>query len=168
MENSGVAVENAAGQGREILIGLAATRLSVPAESLTTKNGAVVNTAGRSIEYGELVQGEVLHVPAKVQSPLKDPKTYTIVGHDFPRVDIPAKVTGGVAYVQDLRLPGMVHARVVRPPQPGAKLVSLDTSIAGGMPGVLRVVHDGSYVAVIASREFEAVRAARALSDRAR
>ena len=82
----------------------------------------------------------------------------------MPRVDIPAKVTGGVAYVQDLRLPGMVHARVVRPPSYGARLRSVDTSAVERMPGVLKVVRDGSFLAVIAEREFQAVKAMDALA----
>jgi CO/xanthine dehydrogenase Mo-binding subunit len=89
------------------------------------------------------------------------------MGKPVQRVDIPAKLTGGVAYVQDLRLPGMVHARVVRPPQFGATLKSLDTGVAQAMPGVLKIVRDGSFVAVVAEKEFQAIRAMRALSDRA-
>jgi hypothetical protein len=86
----------------------------------------------------------------------------------LPRVDIPAKLTGGAAYVQDLRMPGMVHARVVRPPAPGAKLLSADIKAAQQMPGVLKVHLDGSYLAVIASDEWQAVQAMRALYASAR
>ena len=82
----------------------------------------------------------------------------------MPRVDIPAKVTGGAAYVQDMRLPGMLHARVVRPPQPGAELVALDTGGVEKMPGVRKVVRDGSFLAVVAEREFQAIKAMRALA----
>jgi len=85
----------------------------------------------------------------------KDPKTYTIVGKSMPRVDIPAKVTGGESFVQDLRLPGMLHARVVRPPRYGARLKDIDTSSVEKMPGVAKVVRDGSYLAVVASQEFQ-------------
>jgi hypothetical protein len=138
----------------------------VAPNTLNVKEGVVTAVDGRRLEYRELVAGQALHVRASAQSVRA--KTRNVIGKPVPRVDIPGKVTGGVAYVQDLRLPGMVHARVVRPPQHGAKLVSLDTARAERMPGVLRVVHDGSYVAVIATREFEAVRAARALSDRAK
>ena len=86
----------------------------------------------------------------------------------MPRVDILDKVTGGAAYVQDLRLPGMVHARVVRPPSYGARLRGLETAAVEKMPGVLKVVRDGSFVAVIAAHEFEAVQAMRALAAAAR
>jgi CO/xanthine dehydrogenase Mo-binding subunit len=168
VENSGVAVQNAAAQVREILIGLAAARLNLPTEALKTRKGFVVTTAGTSVGYGDLVQGDVLHVPAKPQSRLKDPKTYTIVGRDFARVDIPAKVTGGVAYSQDLRLPGMVHARVVRPPNYHARLADLDTSETEKVPGLIKIVRDGSYLAVVTEREEQAIRAMQALAAGAR
>ena len=83
------------------------------------------------------------------------------IGKPLPRVDIPAKVTGGAAYVQDLRLPGMVHARVVRPPSYGARLTDVDTAAVERLPGVLKVVRDGSFLAVIAEREWQAVKAMR-------
>jgi len=168
MENSGVAVANAAAQVREILIGLAAARLNLPADALKTRNGCVMTADGRSVGYGDLVEGDVLHVPAKPQSNLKDPKTYTIVGRDFARLDIPAKVAGGIAYVQDLRLPDMVHARVVRPPNYRARLADLDTREAEKMPGLVKIVRDGSYLAVVAEREEQAIRAMLALAAGAR
>ena len=96
----------------------------------------------------------MLHVRAQPQSPLRDPAQHQVIGKAVPRVDIPAKVTGGLAYVQDLRLAGMVHGRVVPPPGPGAKLVSLDTDRAQRMPGVLKILRDGNFVAVIAEREW--------------
>ena len=76
----------------------------------------------------------------------------------------PAKVTGGAAYVQDLRLPGMLHARVVRPPSYGAQLIAVDTAAVEKMPGVVKVVRDGNFLAVVAEREFQAIKAMRALA----
>src|SRR6202040_3370133 len=101
-------------------------------------------------------------------SKLKDPATYTVIGKAMPRVDIPAKVTGGAAYVQDLRLPGMVHARVVRPPSYGARLTAVDTAAVERVPGVIKVVRDGDFLAVVSEREFQAVKAMRALATAAR
>ena len=86
------------------------------------------------------------------------------MGQSVPRVDIPAKVTGGAAYVQDLRLPGMLHARVVRPPSYGARLIELDTRAVEAMPGVITVVRDGNFLAVVAERECQAIKAMRALA----
>jgi nicotinate dehydrogenase subunit B len=164
MQDSGTAILHAAAQAREILIGIAAARLSRPAERLKAEAGTVVADDGRKVGFGELVAGDVLHARAQPQSRLKEPSARTIMGRAFPRVDIPAKVTGGVAYVQDLRLPGMVHARVVRPPSYSARLRELDSSRVERAPGVLTVVRDGSFIAVIAEREYQAVQAMRALA----
>ena len=122
MQNSGTAILNAAAQVREILVAEAARRFDLPDENLRTENGAVIAPDGRRLAYGDLVAADMLHVQAQPKSKLKDPSTFKVMGQPIPRVDIPAKVTGGAAYVQDMRLPGMVHARVVRPPSYGAQL----------------------------------------------
>jgi nicotinate dehydrogenase subunit B len=168
MQDSGTAIRHAAAQVREILIGEAARRLGVPAGQLRAEHGAVLAPDGRRLGYGELVAGTLLHVAAQAQSRLKEPTSFAVLGKSMRRVDIPAKVTGGVAYVQDLRLPGMVHARVVRPPSYGAQLLSVDASRIERMPAVIKVLRDGNFLAVIAAREFEAIRAMRALSVAAR
>ena len=163
MQDSGTAIYHAAAQVRALLMQLAATRLGVPVDSLTVKNGAIKSGDGRSVTYGELVTDETLHVEAQATSPLRNPRTHTVMGKSLPRIDIPGKLTGGVSYVQDLRLPGMVHARVVRPPSHGAQLKQVETAAVEKMPGVLRVVRNGSYLAVIAGREYQAVKALQAL-----
>ena len=123
---------------------------------------------GRKLSYGELVANDMLHVQAQASSKLKDPSTFKVMGQSIPRVDIPAKVTGGVAYVQDLRLPGMVHARVVRPPSYGAQLTDCDTAGVEKLPGFVKVVRDGNFLAVVARGEFQAVKAMQALSAAAK
>ena len=169
MQDSGTAIVNAAAQVRAILVGLAAQKFGVAPESLKVADGVIDAGGGRTVRYGELVAGQsVLHVQAQPSSPLRDPKQHTVMGQPMQRVDIPAKVAGGIAYVQDLRLPGMVHGRIVRPPSPGATLAWLDASAAEKMPGVLKVVRDGSFVAVIAQREWQAIVAMRALAQAAR
>jgi CO/xanthine dehydrogenase Mo-binding subunit len=168
MKDSGTAIMNAAAQVREILLARASERLAVPVEQLKTEDGAVFAVDGRRLGYGELAGASQVQTPAQAQSKLKDPATYSVVGKAMARVDIPAKATGGAAYVQDLRLPGMVHARVVRPPGYGARLRELQTGEIEKMPGVLKVVRDGSFLAVVAEREFEAVLAMRALDSVAR
>ncbi|WP_448188744.1 molybdopterin cofactor-binding domain-containing protein [Azospirillum sp. sgz301742] len=167
MQDSGTALLNAAAQVRGILTDLAAQRLGVPADQLEVNDGAVSAPDGRRVGYGELVSGQELHREATPASPLKDPGAYTVIGQAMPRVDIPAKVTGGPAYVQDLRLPGMVHARVVRPSTRGGRLRAVDAGAVERMPGVLKVVRDGSFLAVIAEREFQAVTARQALAEAA-
>lgn len=164
MQDSGTAIRNAAAQVRALLVGLAATKLGHPAEQLRIADGVVSFPGGGQASYGELVTGQALHVNAAAQSPLRDPATHTVMGRTLARVDIPAKLTGGAAYVQDLRLPGMVHGRILRPPSPAASLASLDTAPVEKMPGVLKVVRDGSFVGVIAQKEWQAIQAVRALA----
>ncbi len=164
MQDSGTAIRHACAQARELLIAAAAKRFDVPAEQLKAENGTVVGQDGRRLRYEELVTDEFLHVAAQRESRLKDPQSYSVMGQPLQRVDIPAKVTGAAAYVQDLRLPGMVHARVVRPPSYSARLRSLDTAGVERMAGVLKVVRDGSFLAVIAQREFQSVTAMDALA----
>src|SRR5262245_20589379 len=101
MSNSATAVMNAAAQAREIIVGLAATKFGVAAESLKLADGTVRAADGRSASYGELVSEQSLHVTAKPTSRLRDPQTRSVIGKPLLRVDIPAKVTGGVAYVHD-------------------------------------------------------------------
>jgi len=168
MKDSGTAIMNASAQVREILIARAAERLGTAAQNLKAEDAAVLAVDGRRVAFRDLVSGELTHVRAEAQTKLKDPKSYAVVGQSMQRVDIPAKVTGGVAYVQDLRFQGMVHARVVRPPAYGAQLRAVATESVEKMPGVLKVVRDGSYLAVITEREFQAIKAMRALSTAAR
>ena len=168
MQDSGTAIQNAAAQARELLLAEAAKRLDVSIDTLQSEDGVVIAPDGRRLSYGELVSGDMLHVQAQPSSKLKDPSTLKVMGQSIPRVDIPAKVTGGVAYVQDLRLSGMVHARVVRPPSYGAQLVDCDVAAIEKMPGVVKVVRDGNFLAVIAAKEFQAIKAMNALANAAK
>ncbi len=165
MKYSGTAIQNAAAQVRELLIAEAARRLELSVESLKTADAAVIAPDGRKLGYGELVAGDMLHVQAQPKSRLKDPATYSIMGQPVPRVDIPAKVTGGAAYIQDMRLPGMVHARVVRPPSYGAELIAVDTAAVEKLPGVVKIVRDANFLSVVATKEYQAVKAMRALAS---
>ena len=164
MQDSGTAIMHAAAEVRAILLAEAASRLSVDASELTPANGRLTARDGRSLGYGELVGSLTPDRLAQPGALLKDPAAFTVIGKPFPRVDIPAKVTGGAAYVQDMRLPGMLHARVVRPPRYGAVLARLDEAPAAAMPGVVKIVRDGSYLGVIAQGEWQAITAMRALA----
>jgi len=168
MQDSGTAIQNAAAQVRALLMAEAAKRLDVAMEGLRTEAGTVIAPDGRRMRYGELVADDMLHVQAQPNSKLKDPATFTVMGQSIARVDIPAKVTGGAAYVQDVRLPGMVHARVVRPPSYGAQLAGCDTAAVEKMSGVLKVIRDGNFLAVVAEKEFQAVKAMQALEAAAK
>lgn len=165
---SGTAILNAAAQVRELLMAEAARRFNLPMENLRTENGAVIAPDGQRLSYGDLVADNMLHVEAQPKSKLKNPAAYTVMGQPVPRVDIPAKVTGGAAYVQDMRLPGMVHARVIRPPSYGATLAEFDTAAVEKLPGFVKVVRDGNFLAVVARKEFQAIKAMKALSKAAK
>jgi nicotinate dehydrogenase subunit B len=168
MKDSGTAIQNAAAQVRALLVAEAARRFDLPEENLRTENGAVIAPDGRRLAYGDLVAADMLHVQAQPKSKLKDPSTFKVMGQAVPRVDIPAKVTGGAAYVQDMRLPGMIHARIVRPPSYGAQLDACDTSAVEKLPGVVKVVRDGNFLAVVAAKQFQAIKAMAALSSAAK
>jgi CO/xanthine dehydrogenase Mo-binding subunit len=163
MQNSATAVRNAAAQVREILIGQAATKLGVAPNTLHAEGGQIVG-GPQPVGYGEVVADQLLHVEAKPTSPLKKTEDFKVMGTSLGRVDIPGKVTGGVAYVQDLKLDGMLHGRVVRPPSYKASLKDVDTSAVEQLPGIVKVVRDGSYLAVIAEKEWTAVKAMRMLA----
>ena len=162
MQNSGTAIRNAAAQVRALLTAEAAKRMNVATETLKPTDKKI-----GQFGYGALAAAIDLHVAAQPDSPLKSSADFKVMGHDFQRVDIPAKVTGGVAYVQDLRPGRMLHARVVRPPSPGAQLTSLDSTAIKTMPGVKAVVQDGNFLAVVTEGEFQAIQAMHALATAA-
>ena len=167
MQDSGTALRYAAAQARSLLMGAAAARLGVSIDRLKAHDGAVVADDGRRLGFGALVKDEALHVAADGRSALTDAAHYRVIGMPVHRVDIPAKVSGGPAFVHDLRLPGMLHARVVRPPSYHATLLRIDTSTIAKMPGVRAVHRDGNYLAVIAEREYQAIAAMHALGKAA-
>lgn len=168
MQDSGTALRHAAAQVRLVLAGLAAQRFGIDRGTVKAAGGAMLAPDGRRATYGELLVGRQLHLRADGKAAPRDPATHTLVGKTLARLDIPPKVAGGAAYVQDMRLPGMVHARVVRPPAPAARLVDVDTAAVARLPGVLKVVRDGRFLAVIADHEWRAVKAAAALEQAAR
>jgi len=155
--NSGTALRFACAEVRQILLERAAAKLGVAAATLSVADGTV--TGSGTVTYWELAAEANLEREASAQVMPKPPAQHTIVGRSIPRRDIPAKVTGGAAFVQDLRLPGMVHGRVVRPPRYGARLASFDEARVKAMPGVIAVVRDGSFLGVVAQREEQAINA---------
>jgi CO/xanthine dehydrogenase Mo-binding subunit len=168
IENGGVALRLAGAEVRAILLDLAAKRLGVEASTLAVADGVISAADGREVTYGELARDADLHREVTAKAKPKSPSAHRIVGKSIARFDIPAKVTGGVAYVQDLRLPGMLHGRVVRPPSYGAKLEATDEAKIKAMPGVVAVVRDGSFLGVTAEREEQAIRASEALRQSAK
>jgi nicotinate dehydrogenase subunit B len=168
VENSGTALRMAGAEVRALLVELAAKQLGAPAEQLTVTDGIVSTPDGRQIGYGELVAGLDLNRDATAKVAPKPVASHKLVGKSIARLDIPAKVTGGPTFVQDIRLPGMLHGRVVRPPRYGSKLESVDEAAARAIRGVVAVVRDGSFLGVIAEREEQAIKAREALSKSAK
>ncbi|MBA2402525.1 MAG: molybdopterin-dependent oxidoreductase, partial [Bradyrhizobium sp.] len=114
-----VPLRKAAAQARQFLITRAAERLEVAADDLRIEDGLIHGKNNRSVSYGELIAGEIIRLELADDVPVKDVSAYSIVGQSMPRVDLPAKATGELVYVHDMRLPGMLHGRVVRPPYAG-------------------------------------------------
>ncbi|GGD11110.1 xanthine dehydrogenase family protein molybdopterin-binding subunit [Aureimonas glaciei] len=164
IQDSGTAIRNVAAQIRDLLITEGARRWNLPFDQLKAEAGAVVAPDGRRLAYGDLVAGEIITGRAQPNSRLKPTDTFREMGTPRQRIDIPGKVTGGAAYVQDMRPDGMVHGRVIRPPSPGARLVSVNTGPVEALPGVLKVVRDGSFLGVLAEKEWQAITAMRQLS----
>jgi nicotinate dehydrogenase subunit B len=163
LTRGGTAVRQAAATARQALLGLAATRLKRSAADLTIVDAQVRPIAGgRGVGIGPLVGGRRLALPVDAKAPLVSPSRYTRVGQSPARPDVPAKCAGGYQYIQDFTVPGMLHARVIRPPAMGAALVSVDETSIAKLPGV-RVVRIESFLAVVAGDEWAAVRASREL-----
>ena len=153
-----------------------ATRLGVPADQLEVKDGivSVKGDPSKHISYGELAGGADLNDALNVSGAgfglnvqgagkPKDPASYTVVGTSLPRVDMPAKILGHFTYITDVRVPGMLHGRVIRPAGVGATPATVDEKSLQGIPGVVKVVVKGNFVGVVAENEWSAIRAAKAL-----
>jgi nicotinate dehydrogenase subunit B len=168
VENSGTALRLAGAEVRAIVLDLAAKRLGVSAEQLAVADGVIAAPDGRQMSYGDLVTDLDLNREATAKVAPKPLAKHKIVGKSIARSDIPAKVTGGMSFVQDIRLPGTLHGRVVRPPRYGSTLDSVDEGAVRAMPGIVTVVRDGSFLGVIAEREEQAIKAREALRKSAK
>src|SRR4030088_489971 len=163
-----VPLRHAAAQARQFLIARAAERLEMPVQDLAIEDGLIRGRDNRSISYGELIAGENIRLELADNVPVKTVDSYTIVGQSVPRTDLAAKATGELIYVHDVRVPAMLHGRVVRPPYAGVdagsfvgtSLVAVDEASVRDIPGLIAVVRIGDFVGVIAEREENAIRAA--------
>jgi CO/xanthine dehydrogenase Mo-binding subunit len=169
IEAGGAALRAAAAEARAIVLKRASERLSAPADTLIVNDGIIIarDAPGR-ISYWELASEVSLRQDATGTAAPKPPSAHTLVGTAAPRIDIPAKVVGDPIFVHDLRLPGMVFGRVVRPPSDSAQLISVDQATVAAMPGVIRVVRDGRFLAIVAEREEQAIAAREVLAGAAR
>ncbi len=164
ISQGGTELRRAAASARKILVDRAAQRLGVPVADLIVEDGVVrmKTDPARAVRYSELL-GNGLQMQVDPKAEVKKSPQYKVIGRSIPRVDIPAKVTGEFEYVHDVRLPGMLHARVVRPDDIGAKVLSVDDSAARKVNGFVQTVRKGNFVAVVARSEWGAIKAARAL-----
>jgi CO/xanthine dehydrogenase Mo-binding subunit len=159
----GVEIRQAAATAREALIGMAAARTGKPAAEFDTAGGEVrPRGGGAGIGFAELVGDKRFALKVDPKAKLRDPASYTVVGKPLPRPDLPDKVAGRHLFVHDLRVDGMLHGRVVRPPAVGAKLLAVDEASIKGIPGA-RVVRINDFLGVVADDEWDALAAARQL-----
>ena len=165
IHSSGTTLRHAAAEARRAMLEMASEQLDANLEELSIQNGVitVAQDPERAVTYADLMGGKLFQLQVTDQAPLKPPESYRIVGTSTPRQDLPRKVIGGPSFIQDLKVPGMVHARVVRPPNPGAKLVAMDETSVKDIPGLVQVVQRGNFIGVVAEREEQAIRAARLL-----
>ncbi|HEX3983932.1 MAG TPA: molybdopterin cofactor-binding domain-containing protein, partial [Acidisoma sp.] len=164
----------AAATARAVLLARAAERLGLAASELRIEDGTVIAPApdNRALSYGELIGGERIVVRIDPAAPLKPVAEYRVVGRAAPRVDLPGKATGGLVYVHDVRVPGMLHGRVVRPPYAGVdagpfvgtSLIAVDEASIAHIPGIVTLVVIGDFIGIVAEREEQAAAAAEALS----
>src|SRR5688572_29517765 len=175
LQTDGYPMRRVAAEARRALLEMASEHFGVPATALAVSDGVVStktgDTADRSITYGELIGGKKFNVTLTGKNTdtttgtatLKPVQAMKNVGKSPRRYDIPPKVDGSLKWAVDMKVPGMVHARNVRPPFAGATLVSIDESSVKSIPGLIKVVSKGNYVAVVCEREENAIRAARQL-----
>jgi nicotinate dehydrogenase subunit B len=163
-----VPLRKAAAQARHFLLARAAERLELSVDELSVEDGLIRGRDNRSVSYGELIAGETIRLELAEDVTVKAIDAYTIVGQSVPRVDVPAKATGELVYVHDVRVPGMLHGRVVRPLYAGVdagdfvgtSLIAVDETSVRDIPGLVAVVTIGDFIGVVTEREENAVKAA--------
>jgi nicotinate dehydrogenase subunit B len=173
---AGTQIRQAVAAARQELLKMASAKLDAPPEKLVVHDGVIsaVENPANKISYGELIGGRRFNVKITARgmqqamevAPEVRPKSYKdykIVGTSIPRVDVPAKLTGEFTYTPDVRIPGMLHGRVVRPATVISKPASINESSVRDISGIVKVVREGSFVGVVAETEWAAIRAAKAL-----
>ena len=165
MPNCATAVRQAAAEVRAILLDLAQVRLGQPSSGLSVRDGLVQTVSGATISYWDLLVGESLQREATGRVKTKPIGEHRLVGRSVHRLDLTPKILGQAMFVQELRPKGMVFGHIVRPPTYGARLIAADTAAITRMPGVIKVLRDGSFLGVIAIREGQAQAAALALQQ---
>jgi len=152
----------AAATAREALLSMASERLALPVEQLVARDGVVSvrADASRRVAYGELIAGRTFNLPLNPDARRRPAAEWTVLGTPVPRVEIPAMVTGRFEFVHNVRIPGMLHGRVVRPPAIGSTLAAVDESSIRDLPGVVKVVVRKDFIGVVAEKPWQAIQAA--------
>ena len=173
IERDGWPMRRVAAEARRVLLELASEHLGAPVAQLAVSNGSIASKSdpSKSVTYAELVGGKRFDVALSGSNvdattgaaAVKPVQELRVVGQPVPRYDIPAKVDGSLTWAVDMKVPGMLHARNVRPPVAGATLRGVDESSVANLPGFVRVVRSGNYLAVVCEREEQAITAARQL-----
>lgn len=164
LQNGGGTLRQASASARQALLSAAASRLQVNVTDLSVADGVIsTRTGDKNISYAALVDGKPMNVKLDPKAPLKAYADHKIVGQSIARVDIPDKLNGKFLYMQDFKLPGMLHARMIRPMGLGGKLLSVDDIAARKVSGFVKVVRKQDFLAVVCKTEWAAVKAARAL-----
>jgi nicotinate dehydrogenase subunit B len=164
IQNGGAQLRRAAATARRALLEEAAARLKTDVATLAVRDGVVISPSGGKVPFGSIVGGKTLSLKLDESAPLKSPADFKLVGKPVPRLDIPDKVTGRFTFMQDFKVPGMLHGRVIMPAALGATLVSYDESTIRDIPGVVKVVRIENFLGVVARSEWSAIKAARQLS----
>ena len=167
IQNSAMSVRYAAATARQELLGLASKKLNTPISDLLLFNGIVKSKLGnKSLTFAEILEGEQIDREVSIPVPIKNKTEHRYVGKAIPRTDIGEMVRGQAGYIQNLRFPGMVHARVLRPPGHDSKLLTLDeTGLRTEVTGLIKTVVKGSFVGVITDREHQAIKAEQYLKN---
>ena len=153
----------AAATAREALMNLAAQRLGEPRDQLTVRDGAISGKSGRRFTYAELIGNKRFDLALSTTAKRRSPSEWIVLGKPIPSLDRVALVTGQFEFVHNVRVPGMLHGRVVRPPSVGATVDKVEESSVSHIPGLLKVVVRQNFVGVVAERQAQAIQAARQL-----
>jgi nicotinate dehydrogenase subunit B len=153
----------AAATAREALVGMAAQRLGVPADQLTIANGIVSAKSGRHVSYGELIGDKHFDITVSSTAKRRSPTEWKVLGKPVPSMDRVALMTGTFEFVHNVHVPGMVHGRVVRPPEIGSTIANVDEKSAQHVPGLIKVVVRNNFVGVVAEKQWQAAQAAKDL-----
>jgi CO/xanthine dehydrogenase Mo-binding subunit len=161
IQNSAMSVRYAAATARQELLKLASKKLNTPVDDLLLFNGIVKSKQdNKSLTFAAILDGEQIEKEVNIPVPIKNKTEHRYVGKVIPRADIAEMVRGKAGYIQDLRFPDMVHARVLRPKGYESKLITLDeTGLKSEVPGIIKTVVKGSFVGIIAEREHQAIKA---------